>query len=95
MLCGEASATAHLEATLSGESQISGVLQGVGSLVGAITVGKCSDIEVYTGSYEVTPTQSTQTLQTQDKLMNDNVQVLPIPSNYGLITWNGSVLTVS
>ena len=24
-----------------------------------------------------------------------NVTIMPIPSNYGLITWNGHVLTVS
>ena len=49
----------------------------------------------YTGSYTVTPTQSTQTLNTKDKTMTGNVTVNPIPSNYGLVTWNGSVLTVS
>ena len=95
MLSGDASVTAHLEATLSGSSYIDGVLQGAGSLVGEITAGSCTDVEAYTGSYEVIPTQYEQTLQTQDKLMTDNVRVLPIPSNYGLITWNGSVLTVS
>jgi len=49
----------------------------------------------YTGEYEVTPTEETQVLATQGKIMTDNVTVNPIPNNYGLITWNGSVLTVS
>lgn len=49
----------------------------------------------YTGSYTVTPTQQTQVLQTDHLMMNGNVTVNPIPSNYGLITYNGSVLTVS
>ena len=49
----------------------------------------------YEGPYEVTPTQGTQVLLTGGKLMDGNVTVNPIPSNYGLITWNGSVLTVS
>ena len=49
----------------------------------------------YTGPYTVTPNSQTQTLSTADLVMTNNVTVNPIPSNYGLITWNGSVLTVS
>lgn len=49
----------------------------------------------YEGAYEVTPTQETQILETAGLVMNSNVTIEPIPSNYGLITWNGSVLTVS
>ncbi len=49
----------------------------------------------YSGSYEVTPSAVTQTLQTTDKILSQNIVVNPIPSNYGLIAWNGSVLTVS
>lgn len=49
----------------------------------------------YTGEYEVTPSEETQTLLTVGKNMTRNVTVHPIPSNYGMITWNGSVLTVS
>lgn len=52
-------------------------------------------LEDYTGPYTVTPTQQTQTLSTQGLHMAHNVTVNPIPSNYGLITWNGSILTVS
>lgn len=49
----------------------------------------------YHGSYEVTPSLQTQTLNTKDKILLNNVKVNPIPNNYGLITWNGSSLTVS
>ena len=49
----------------------------------------------YGGPYEVTPTRYTQTLPTEGTLMSGNVKVNPIPSNYGLITYNGSVITVS
>lgn len=51
--------------------------------------------EDYTGAYEVTPTEETQTLPTEGLMMNQNVTVNPIPNNYGRISWNGSVLTVS
>lgn len=49
----------------------------------------------YTGEYEVTPSEETQILQTMNKNMTQNVTINPIPSDYGRITWNGSVLTVS
>lgn len=49
----------------------------------------------YDGPYEVTPTEYEQTLSTQDKVLTQNVIVHPIPSNYGLITWNGTTITVS
>lgn len=49
----------------------------------------------YADSYTVTPSAQAQTLQTANKLLTDNIVVEPIPRNYGLITWNGSYLTVS
>lgn len=49
----------------------------------------------YEGEYTVTPSQETQILHTKWLKMDDNVTVNPIPSNYGLITYNGSILTVS
>ncbi len=49
----------------------------------------------YEGPTTVTPSGETQTLATTGKTMLGDVTVNPIPSNYGLITWNGSVLTVS
>lgn len=51
--------------------------------------------ESYEGEYTVTPSQEAQTLPTAGCLLTQNVVVNPIPSNYGLITWNGSTLTVS
>ena len=49
----------------------------------------------YLGETEVTPSAETQILPTDGLMMTSNVTVNPIPSNYGLITWNGSTLTVS
>lgn len=51
--------------------------------------------ERYGGPYEVTPSAETQTLSTDGLVMTRDVTVNPIPSNYGLITWNGATLTVS
>lgn len=49
----------------------------------------------YEGNYEVTPSSETQILSTEMLYMTSNVTINPIPNNYGLITWNGSILTVS
>lgn len=50
--------------------------------------------DYYTGATEVTPTEATQTLYTNGKTMLSNVTVLPIPTNYGRITYNGSKLLI-
>lgn len=49
----------------------------------------------YEGDYDVTPAAQEIVLNTQYLRMTDNVRIAPIPNNYGLITWNGSTLTVS
>ena len=49
----------------------------------------------YTGDTSVTPSADTQTLRTAGLMMTEDIVVNPVPSNYGLITWDGSTLTVS
>ena len=49
----------------------------------------------YGGSYTVTPSAQTQTLPTENRQLSGDIVINPIPSNYGLITYNGSVITVS
>lgn len=44
---------------------------------------------------EVTPSNLAQVLLTSGMVLDSDITINPIPSNYGLITWNGSVLTVS
>lgn len=50
---------------------------------------------VYTGDTEITPSTERQILLTANSTVTSNIVVEPIPSNYGLITWNGSALTIS
>lgn len=49
----------------------------------------------YQGDYVITPTSEVQVLETHNLVCVDNITINPVPSNYGLITWNGSTLTVS
>lgn len=53
------------------------------------------DMDEYEGPYEVTPSSEVQTLNTFDLLCTNNITINAVPSNYGLITWNGTILTVS
>lgn len=62
---------------------------------GAPTVREYVDYPTYDGDYTVTPSGEEQVIPTKNKRMTDDFVVAPIPENYGLITWDGSVITVS
>lgn len=49
----------------------------------------------YHGQTEFTPTQTYQTAHTAGLVVDTDIVIEPIPSNYGKITWNGAVLTVT
>lgn len=49
----------------------------------------------YGGEYTVTPGEERQILPTASKLMGQDMVIEPIPSNYGLITYDGSTIMVS
>ena len=53
------------------------------------------EVPVYEGSYELTPTAEAQTIPVHGYRFEQDLIIDPIPSNYGLITWNGSELIVS
>ena len=74
---------------------VSGAISGVVDVTGEITASGTTDYPEYDGSYEITPSEDTQTLGTAYHVPIADIIVNPIPSNYGLITWNGSTLTVS
>lgn len=82
-------------------TEVDGALGGaelVGAIVGASlsgTVALAEGISDYAGPYEVVPSRDAQVLSTAGKRMASDLTVAPIPSNYGLITWDGSKLTVS
>ena len=62
---------------------------------GSFTTIHVVDWPYYTGPTEVTPAAEAQILSTEDTIVSTDITINPIPSNYGLITWDGSVLTVS
>lgn len=50
---------------------------------------------IYNGPTAITPGTSPQTLNTTDTTVLSDITIGAIPQNYGLITWDGSTLTVS
>ena len=85
---------------LSVSSDTEALIVGVSSDSAAVPVQigaayGAGDYDLYDGPYTVTPGPQAQVLETAGKAMREDVTVEPIPTNYGLITWNGSFLTVS
>ena len=63
--------------------------------LGMETSVTASIVPRYEGDYNVTPAREAQVLATAGKMMTEDITVGAIPRNYGLITWDGSALTVS
>ena len=80
---------------LSGLGGLSGTLSGSGAISGGLSVPTVAPVEPYEGSYEFTPSGERQEIEIANKRAIENIVIDPIPENYGLITWDGSVLTVS
>lgn len=85
----------ELSGVLTPAGTLSGTLSTPKTITGQLTVPQYVLPPAYNGPYEVTPSDTEQVLNTDAFYMNGNVTINPIPSNYGLITWNGSTLTVS
>lgn len=54
-----------------------------------------TDYPTYDGPTEFTPSRESQVVETTAHVLLADIVINPIPSNYGLIQWNGAVLTVS
>lgn len=87
-----ADGSAELVTETDGDADLLQVLDGQASVVMAIREGA---YPTYTGEVEITPNQSEQVLPTSETSVMSNIIIKPIPQNYGLITWNGSTITVS
>lgn len=86
---------ARITGSLTPIGIVTGRLASAGGVTGRLTVPDRITPEEYTGPTTVIPSQSQQILNTRDLFVADDIVIEPIPNNYGLITWNGAVLTVS
>lgn len=74
---------------------VTGSLSNSISVTGKLTVPEVIDTRHYQGVYEFTPSDETQIIPTSGLKLTQDIVINPIPSNYGLVTWNGSQLTIS
>ena len=58
---------------------LTGRLALIGGLTGKLASASTVHTEVYDGPYEATPMTVSQTLNTKEKYMNDNVSIRSIP----------------
>lgn len=92
---GSVSGGGALNGSLSPDASVTGTLSSGPTISADLTIPSAVGVDPYQGEYRITPNRQTQTLNTSGKYLQNNVVVEPIPSNYGLITYNGSIITVS
>lgn len=81
--------------TLSEQGTLQATLTDSVNVSATMTIPTTADVPRYDGAYNFTPSQETQTVSIDHLLAMQDITIEPIPSNYGLITWNGSTITVS
>lgn len=84
-----------LTGTLTSTGTVSGSLSSTPTLSATLTVPNAAGVPKYEGDYEFTPTSETQTVAIEGLMARQDIVINPIPQNYGLITWDGSTITVS
>lgn len=82
----------RITAVVTGDASVTASVTGSGSIGASVQAAVAYP---YTGVYEVTPSADAQTLHVSGTTPTQDIIVNPIPSNYGLITWDGSTLMVS
>lgn len=85
--------TARLIGKLTTSGSLSAIVSADQAIKGGLSIA--GSIPAYAGALLITPGAEEQTIECSGLLMPENIIVNPIPQNYGLITWNGTTLTVS
>ena len=84
-----------LTGTLTSTGRVTGKISSSPTLSAKMTVPNAAGVPKYEGDYEFTPSDQTQTVAIEGLMARQDIVINPIPSNYGLITWDGSTITVS
>lgn len=89
--------TCKLTGKISPVGNLAGSLQNVSSLSGTLSKKLVDNLEYprYSGETVFTPSSEEQIIDISHTVVLENIVINPIPSNYGLVTWNGSTLTIS
>lgn len=84
-----------LNGRLASSGKLSGSLASQQTMSGNLTIPTAILPPSYEGDYEFTPSEEAQTITIEGRTASQDIVIQPIPSNYGLITWDGRTLTVS
>lgn len=99
-VCKEIRGIVYTEQGISGRVSHDGNLQGIitmdGTIGGIVGYRQCVEHPKYQGEYEVTPRSFAQVLDTDNKLMEDDVNVKAIPyyetsNTYGETVYIGTL----
>ncbi len=71
------------------------ILEDEEEIIASIELPSASNVDPYTGPYEFTPDATQQIISIKGLKATEDIIIDPIPSNYGLITWDGMTLRVS
>ncbi|WP_405345581.1 hypothetical protein [Ruminococcus sp.] len=85
----------RISGSLTSAATLSGSLASAARLTGGLTIPAERPAVIYDGPTEFTPAQEAQTIEIAGMWAAADITINPIPSNYGLITWNGATLLVS
>ena len=103
-LSGSASAGVTIKGKLSRKQVLKGQVSPSGVLTGKVSASKhlkgiltiaAGDIPSYHGETEIVPSNIVQIIECGGLVVPSDIIVDAIPSNYGLIEWNGVTLSVS
>lgn len=83
-----------LKVSTDGEYSL-GVDGGSNITIGVDTTITAANMPHYTGPTTIEPASVPQVLETRGMALDDDITIGAIPSNYGLITWDGSALIIS
>lgn len=68
-----------IEGAVVGDGAISGEVMADGEINGMVNYKQCTELPTYSGSYTVIPSSQEQILDTEDKIMEEDVDVKAIP----------------
>lgn len=84
----------RITAKIRAKQTVKATVNVANTIVGKLAFRE-TGVDTYTGKYNYTPTNKIQVIESENKLLLQNVIIEPIPKNYGLITWNGSYMKIS
>ena len=99
-ITGNVSSTININGLLSNNNNLNSNIQSNSNISAKLSVGGSGSYLDYSGSYDIIPNQQDQTLQTQNKILRENMLVEKIPyyetsNDYGKTVYIGSEVQIN